>query len=86
MSEISIDHTGRHEFLARVAAQNEGFKPKKKPKLKSLECVKCSCSLGAPRPGSGRQKELCDDCFADNRLENCRRQDIRRREERRAVR
>lgn len=84
MSEIIIDHTGRHEFLARVAAQNEGFKPKKKPKLKSLECVKCGTELEL-RSGSGRQRELCDDCRADSKLESCRRQDVRRREERRAA-
>ena len=83
MSEIIIDHTGRHEFLARVAAVNAS---KRNADRTEIFCVKCSCSLGAPRAGSGRQKELCDNCFADNRLENCRRQDKRRREERRSVR
>lgn len=38
--------------------------------IQHLTCYQCGADLGPPRGGSGRQKELCRDCFKANRRRN----------------
>lgn len=38
--------------------------------IEHLTCGQCGVDLGPPRSGSGRQKELCRECFKANRRRN----------------
>ena len=84
MKRCECGNCDRCRFAERVVQANGSAKPKKPPKLRSLTCAKCAEKLEL-RLGRGRQRSLCDTCNAANRLENSRRQDAKRREDRKAT-
>ena len=71
----------RCQFMERVLAAKYVKKIKNK---KDLHCTKCNASMGVVRTGKGRQRELCEICFTENRRENGKKQDAKRREQRRS--
>lgn len=48
--------------------------------IEHLTCCQCGADLGPPRGGSGRQKEMCVNCFKANRRRNDAMWSVKRKE------